>query len=825
MIKNYLIIALRNFWRNKLFTFINIIGLSIGISAAIVIYLIVNYDFTFDKFHKDGDRIYRVVSNFTYQSEIGYNSGVCGPLAGAIKNQVPGVEITVPFFGIYGPDVIIPEKEKVSEKYKKQDGVILAGPDYFKLFKYEWVIGSPKTALTEPNNVVLTTDQAKRYFPSLQYHEMIGKVIIYDTLKVTLTGLIKPFKQKSDLTFHDFISLSTATNGSNKALFSYVNLTSWDHTNSVSQLFIKLLPDVSPKLVEKQLKQILLKNNPPTPDRKGSSHSFVLQPLNDLHFNERFGIFDFTANSSVASKTTLFGLLVIAIFLLLLACINFINLTTAQASKRAKEIGVRKTMGSSRWQLIIQFLTETFLLTLIAVLISIVITPNLLKLFSNFISSGIKFNLPHQPNIVLFLVLLTLLVTFIAGFYPAIILSASKSVTVLKNQSLSNNRKTRSTILRKTLTVAQFIIALFFLMGTILVAKQIHYVLNKDLGFKKDAIVTISTPWKNNNQAKRQVLLNKLYSLPQIQLISVGEDPPLTGGERFTEVSYLDGKKEIKSNLLLKYGDKNYLKVFQIKLLAGRDLLSSDTLQQMIINDTYAKIIGCRYAQDAIGKYIDMDVKKSEVIGVTADFHEHSAHSIIKPLALLSIGIDKNNSEFHLALKPQSADGHEWKTAIAGMRNAWKEVYPDNDFDYEFFDEAIARQYYREQNTSTLLTWATSLSILISCLGLLGLTIYTTNQRTKEIGVRKVLGASVTQLVTLLSKELSLLILLAFVITTPFAWIAMNKWMQSFADRTAISWWIFALSGGGMFIIALITSGFQTVKAAIANPVKSLRSE
>ena len=245
----------------------------------------------------------------------------------------------------------------------------------------------------------------------------------------------------------------------------------------------------------------------------------------------------------------------------------------------------------------------------------------------------------------------------------------------------------------------------------------------------------------------------------------------------------------------------------------------------MIINDTYAKIIGCSYAQDAIGKYINMDGKKSEVIGVTADFHEHSAHSIIKPLALLSIGIDKNNSEFHLALKPQSADGHEWKTAIAGMRKAWKAVYPDNDFDYEFFDEAILRQYYREQHTSTLLTWATGLSILISSLGLLGLTIYTTNQRTKEIGVRKVLGASVTQLVALLSKELSLLILLAFVITTPLAWIAMNKWMQSFADRTAISWWIFALSGGGMFLIALVTSGFQTVKAAIANPVKSLRSE
>jgi ABC-type antimicrobial peptide transport system permease subunit len=820
MIKNYFKIALRGFWRHKLFTLINIIGLSIGISAALVIYLIVHYDFTFDKFHKDSDSIYRVVSNFTFQSEQGYNGGVCGPLAEAVKNQVTGIEVSAPFFTLYGPNVYIPGKGNVPVKFKNQENIVLADGRYFKLFNYRWLAGSAANALNAPNQVVITSEQAKKYFPLLPYDRIMGKVINYDTIKTTVTGIVETIKENTDFTFHDFISYSTGT--VNNDLKGNLQLKEWGSTTSASIFFVKLSPKTSKIKIEKQLNDILKKNNPPTPDDKGNTRNFSLQPLSDLHFNEKYGNFD---SGHIANKTTLYGLLVIAAFLLLLGCINFVNLTTAQATQRAKEIGIRKTMGSSRMQLIIQFLSETFLITLFAVIISVVLTPVILKLFADFVSPGVKVDFLHQANLLLFLLTLTVFVSILSGFYPAIMLSAYKPVLVLKNQTASNTSKTRNALLRKSLTVAQFVIAQFFIMATVLVSKQIYYALHKDLGFKKDAIVYISTPWKNNSDNKKKVFFNKINAIPQIELISIGGAAPSSGNTNSTLVSYTDGKKEIKTDLQLKFGDENYLNVYKIKLLAGRNLRPDDTTKQMIINNTYAKILGFRNPQQAVGKYITWDKKKSEIIGVAADFYQYSLHAPVKPLTIIYHRDQYNNGTFHIALKPQTANGGEWKKAIATMGKTWKEIYPDDDFDYHFFDESIAKFYESEQHTSTLLTWATGLSIFISCLGLLGLAIYTTNQRTKEIGVRKVLGATVAQIVTLLSTELILLIILAFIIVTPVAWWAMNKWMQVFADRTTISWWIFAASGAGMLLAAVFTSSFQTVKAAIANPVKSLKSE
>lgn len=820
MIKNYFKIAFRGFWRHKLFTLINIIGLSIGISAALVIYLIVHYDFNFDKFHKDGDRIYRVVSNYTFQGEEAHNGGVCGPLAEAVKNQVTGLEASAPFFTLDAPNVYIPRKGDVPAKFKYQENIVLADSRYFKLFNYKWLAGSAASALNAPNQVVITSEQAKKYFPLLPYDRIIGKIINYDTIKTTVTGVVETIKENTDFSFHDFISYSTGT--ANKDLKSNLGLTEWGGTTSASLLFVRLSPKTSVIKIEKQLNDILKKNNPPRPEDKGNTSSFSLQPLSELHFNGKYGNFD---SGHIANKTTLYGLLAIAAFLLLLGCINFVNLTTAQATQRAKEIGIRKTMGSSRMQLVIQFLSETFLITLFAVIISVLLMPVLLKLFADFISSGIKVDFLHQPNLIIFLLVLTVFVSILSGFYPAIMLSGYKPVLVLKNQAASNTSKTRNALLRKSLTVAQFVIAQFFIMATVLVSKQIYYALHKDLGFKKDAIIYISTPWKNNSDNKKQVFFNKIHAIPQIELISVGGATPSSGSTNSSQVSYIDGKKEIKTNLQFKFGDENYLNVYQIKLLAGRNLRPGDTTKQMIINNTYAQILGFRNPLQAVGKYITWDKKKSEIIGVVADFYQYSLHAPVKPLAIIYHHDQFNNGTFHIALKPQTSNGGEWKKAITSMGKAWKEIYPDDDFDYHFFDESIAKFYESEQHTSTLLTWATGLSIFISCLGLLGLAIYTTNQRTKEIGVRKVLGATVTQIVTLLSTELILLIILAFVIVTPVAWWAMNKWMQAFADRTTISWWIFAASGAGMLLAAVFTSSFQTVKAAIANPVKSLRSE
>ncbi|MDB5090079.1 MAG: hypothetical protein JWR09_4073, partial [Mucilaginibacter sp.] len=817
MIKNYFKIAFRSFGKHKLFTLINIVGLSIGISAAVVIYLIVHFDFTFDKFHKDGDRIYRIVTNFTFSGEPGHNSGVPAPLALAAQTQVTGIDVTAPFFTLSQPSVFIERAGNTPTRFKDQDNVILADQRYFKVLDYKWLAGSSTNALDAPNQVVLTSKQAKKYFPALSFNQMIGKTVTYDTLKTTVTGIVQAIEQNTDFTFHDFISYSTAT--ANKALGDQLALKEWGDTNSAFQLFVKLSPKTTISHIEKQLNELLKKNHK---EDKGNTEEFRLQPLSDLHFNSDYGTFDF---GHIANKITLYGLLAMGAFLLLLGCINFINLTTAQASQRAKEIGIRKTLGSSRKQLIFQFLSETFIITLIAVLISVMLTPVILKLFSDFISKDIKADFLHQPDLILFLVILTFVVSILSGFYPAIMLSSYKPVLVLKNQAQTGKSQTRNAWLRKSLTVTQFIIAQFFIMATVLVSKQVYYALHKDLGFKKDAIVIIHAPWKNSKLSRNQVFYDKLRAIPQINMVSMGTDAPSSNSTMSTEMLYKDGKKEFKNDVQQKYGDENYLKLFQIKILAGRNIQKSDTNHAFLINQTYAKILGFKSPAYAIGKQIKQNDKMWTIVGVMADFYQRSLHAPIKPLTFLTNPAHNKNNTFHIALKPQTKDGNDWKKAIAGMERSWKEIYPDDDFEYHFFDENIAKFYDSEQHTSTLLNWATGLSIFISCLGLLGLAIYTTNQRTKEIGVRKVLGASVAQIVTLLSSELIWLILLAFILVTPIAWYAMNKWIQSFADRTTISWWIFAISGAGMLLAAVFTSSFQTVKAAIANPVKSLRSE
>ncbi len=816
MIKNYFKIALRNFKQHKLFTFINVIGLSIGISTALVIYLIVNYDLTFDKFHKDSDRIYRVVTNFSFAGEAGYNGGVTGPLPDAVKNEVTGLTQSAPLF-TSNFNVLIKEGNEAPRRFKNEGGIVFTDGRYFDIFEYKWLMGSPKNSLNGPNQVVLTSLQAKKYFPHLSYGEMLGKQVIYeDTIKTTVTGVVQEFTENSDLTFKAFVSRETMKTVKDLKQ----ELEGWGGTTSNSQFFVKLAPGKTTATIEKQMNALLKKNHPPKAEDKGSTQDFHLQPLKDLHFDERYYAFD----NPVSSKKTLYGLIAIAAFILILGCINFINLTTAQGSQRAKEIGIRKTMGGTRRQLIAMFLSETFLVTLFAVIISVCLCPLALKLFSDFIAKGVNFNISAQPGLIVFLLLLTVVVSFLSGFYPAMVLSGYKPALVIKNQAFNGKSKTRNAWLRKSLTVTQFIIAQFFIMATVLVSKQIYFALHKDLGFKKDAIGYVGTPWKVKSKELKQVFFNKIKVLPQVELTSIGGDVPSSNGWSSSTVTYADGKKEIKTELQTKSGDENYIKVYHIKLLTGRNVMLSDSATSIIINSNYAHILGFKNVSDALGKSVSFGEKeKRQIVGVIADFHQGSLHAPIKPLAIFPQKWGMGT--IHIALKPETPGGGEWKKAIASIEASWKELFPGEDFEFHFFDENIAKFYDKEQHFSTLLTWATGLSIFISCLGLLGLAMYTTNLRTKEIGVRKVLGASVTQIVTLLSSELILLIVLAFVIVTPIAWYAMNQWMQGFAERTNISWWIFALSAAGMLVAAVFTSSFQTIKAAVTNPVKSLRSE
>ncbi|MEP7373278.1 MAG: ABC transporter permease [Chitinophagaceae bacterium] len=816
MFKNYFIIASRNFWRNKTFSLINVLGLSVGICSALVIFLIVYYEFSYDKCQPGRDRIYRVVLDAKFNGVEGHSTGVPAPLGAAIQNETTGVEQTVPVFQFQGDATAkVTIAKEGSDKgiiFKKQADIVFTNDQYFYLLPFKWVAGSPAASLRDPFSVVLTESRAKQYFPSIPAGDIIGKQIAYnDELRATVSGIVKDLNRNTSFSAVEFISLSTIAKTNLQDRFM---MTVWNDWMAYSQLYVKLSENISTEQTEAQLKTILSKYNKDANKDANNGMAFHLQPLKDIHFNSSYpGI-----GQRLAHKPTLYGLLAIAGFLLLLGCINFINLTTANAAHRSKEIGIRKTMGSSRKQLVFQFLGETFFITLIATIISVAFAPLLLNVFKDFIPRGVSFDWVNQPFIFLFLFILVVLVSFLSGLYPALVLSGYKTIAVLKTQSSVQPGETRHAWVRKSLTVSQFVIAQFFIIATVMVARQINYSLKADLGFKKEAIITFNAPWDTVATHGKQ-LLNDINAIPEVQLASTGFLSPADKGVAFTNVSYPE-KKDLNANIQIRWGDTNYLHIYQIRLLAGRNILPSDSMKEFIINNTYAKMLDFQKPEDAIGKLLSFNGKNMPIVGVMKDFHDQSMRGNISPLVFAG----SNGSTFHIRLKP-NVSGAVWRNGISKIQKVYKQIYPEEDFEYKFFDETIASFYESELHTASLLKWATGLAILISCLGLSGLVMYTINTRTKEIGVRKILGASVSNIISVLSTDFIRLVFIAFLIAAPLAWWVIYKWLEEYAYRTSLSWWVFAISGFSLLFIALITLSIQTIKAATANPVKSLRTE
>jgi len=817
MLKNYFLVALRTFRRNKTFSFINIIGLSIGISASLVIFLLVQYDFTFDKFEKDSSRIYRVVAHGKNNGGTWQNGCLAEPMGAAAKKDVSGLEIVAPIRTLDGTRVTIPYPNVNNPVVlRKQKDILVADANYFNLLGYTWLAGSPATATQQPYQVVLTEKNARLYYANTNYTDVIGKPIVFDdTIQCTVSGIVKDLPGNSEFYFGTFVSRPTYYTRRLKP----EGFGQWGYVNSADQLFVRLMPGTKPAAVEAQLTKALTANEKSDP-QDHATEAAGLQPLADLHFNLDYGVFD---NSRQAHKPTLYYLLAVAAFLLLLASINFINLTTAQASQRAKEIGIRKTMGSHRRQLIFQFLTETFVLTLLATILSLLLMPFLLKMFADFIPADFHFNLLRQPGIILFLVVLIFVVTLLSGAYPALVLSGFKPILVLKNQSFANTGRTRNAWLRKSLTVSQFVIAQVFIIGTLLVTQQISYALNKDLGFKRDAIVFFRT---NYAQAvnKKPVLFDKLMAIPGVALVSISSNPPSSNGTWTSTMDFNDGKKQTRENVQVKLADSNYFRMYGFRLLAGTSMPQCDTTNAVVINETYLHLLGYQDPQKVIGMTIKWN-GNPHIVGVVADFFPRSLREPIKPLVIANGTHTSSVNVFNIKLQPRTADGSNWTTTIAAIQKAFRSVYPNDDFDYQFVDDTIAKFYTAEKNISRLLAWATGLTIFISCLGLLGLVIYVTNQRTKEIGIRKVIGASVTSLIILLSRDFLKLIGLAILIAVPISWWGGHKWLENFAYKTSLSWWIFAAGGGTLLLIALVILCIRTLRAALVNPVNSLKTE
>lgn len=816
MFTHYVKAAIRNFRRSGVFSAIHVLGLTIGISAAMVIFLIVHFEFGFDRFEPDAGRIYRVVLDARINGSEGHSAGVPAPLAAAIQREVTGVESTVPVMQFQGDataTVSVGGGTSEGEIYKKQPGIVFTNSQYFDLLPFHWLAGSSRTSLVNPFTVVLTETRAKRYFPGLSPASIVGRQLTYNKIPVTVSGVVEDMHRQTSFKAAEFISYPTIDKTGLRSRFM---MDVWNDWMIYSTLYVKIKNGYSPVGIEAQLKTILEKYDPDANKDADHWQAFHLQPLKDIHFDGRYQ----TPGSRIAKKSVLYGLSAIAAFLLLLGCINFINLSTAQAFRRAREIGVRKTMGGSRGHLMIQFLTEACLITLIAAGVSLLLTPLLLRVFADLIPPGMSIKLMYQPAMLWFSGALVFGVSLLAGLYPAFVLSGFKPVRVLQSRVFSRSVNGDRAGLRKVLTVTQFMIAQFFVIATIVVSKQINFSLHADMGFNKDAIINFDLP-RDTATSHEKAFLRDIRSLPGVALASTGFFAPADEGVAFTNLSFNNGKAVLTPNTQIRWGDPDYIRVYQIKLIAGRDVEPSDTVREFLVNQAYAHAIGFSDARDALGKSLTWNGKQIPIVGIMKDFHDQSMRAPISPVVFGgAIG-----STLHIKLRPDNAGGTLWKNTLAAMRRDYQAFYPEGTFTYRFLDETIAKFYESEQRTARLLAWATALAILISSLGLLGLVIYTTGLRTKEIGIRKVLGASVTQIVSILSVDFMRWVLIAFLIASPVAWWATHRWLEGFAYRTALNWWIFLLSGLVMIFFAFVTLSLQTIRAARANPVQALRMD
>lgn len=816
MIKNYLKIAWRNLLKNKIFSFINILSLSIGLSAAFVIGLIIYHDMTFDNFHKDADRIYRITSDFTSPQGKFHNTGVPVPLTKAVGKEVSGLELVAPFYRAFFFKV---QTDHQPNEFKDVSTAIFTDHNYFQLFNYQWLTGNPANAFKNPNQVVLTKEKADKYFPGLTPEQAMGLNVTYnDSIVAEVAGIVNSFEGRSDLFFDEFISRSSATSFGVK---DQVDNIEWNNTTSSSQLFVKIEKGVAIENIQAQLDRIANAHEDPDGAKYDQSRSFYAQPLHDIHFNPTYGIYDYSLPQ--ASKKTLIGLAIVSIFLLLLGCVNFINLNTAQGLKRSKEVGVRKTLGSSKKQIRTQFLIETGMLTMLAAILSIFMTFWLLRVFKDFIPDTVSMSLFYNPIVIIGVFLLLVIVSIASGFYPALVLSKFRPVKALKDQIALPGE---TIPLRKYLTVFQFVIAQVFVIGTILVGKQIHYMMNEDMGIKTEAVAYVNFPHSEKSFIKKGRLLDKLNQLPQIEKASIGGRPPASFGYNSTVVSYTTNENKMNTGIQLIFGDKTYTDVYDIQLLAGRKALN-DSIRELVINEKLMKTLGFTDPNEIIGEQLESDDEQLSIVGVMKDFKQRSLKSGIEPMALIgdwyrSIGFSQFNV-LHFSLPMNNKEA--WQETISEVESIWKDAYPEVEFTLTFMDNLVQQFYNQERKMALLLKWATGLSILISCLGLLGLVIYTTERRTKEIGIRKVLGASLLQLNMLLCKEFLWLVSIAFLIAIPIAWYGIDYWLQDFTYKARIGWGAFAVSGIGMIVLALAIMSFKTIAAGMRNPVESLRTE
>jgi putative ABC transport system permease protein len=806
MIQNFLKIAWRNLFRNKVYSLINILGLAVGITTCTLITMYVMDESSYDKHHTDGQRIYRIATESKGEKWV----STPAPLAAGLKKDFPEVEQVARLLRMPGLDKFLLGYEPTKKQFYETNGFYVDST-FFQLFDYSFKFGDKNTALLQPNSIILSEQTALKFFGSDNPVNKVLKVgLPFGDVNYTIKGVLRTPVYKSHIPDGFFLSMN------NNDVGQWVNAqTNWA-TNNIFNTYVKLHVGTNAKAFEEKLPAFMDRNGGADLKAFGTSKNLFVQPLQDIYLHSNFG-FEIAPNGNIKY---LYIFSSIAAFLLLIACINFMNLSTARSEKRAKEVGVRKVIGAVKSTLVAQFLGESLLLSCLALTVSLLLIQLLIPAFNQLANKNLS--LLQHPQIIYWLFAITIGTGLLAGFYPAFYLSSFRPISVLKGKLQTN---ISAALIRKGLVVFQFSISIILILGAILIGQQMKYVSSQSLGFSKNQKIILPLQTKEA-AAGYKVLKNDLAENPRILASAMGSTYP--GIENIQDMLFYAEGKTVKENtdITTGYIENDYIKTLGIQVLQGRGFSKAFTADSdaLVLNETAVQKLGYTIG-NAVGRkvYYDFQGKKSAmtIIGVVKNYHFEGLQQEIKPFAL-TISPFFSSANSYLIVDVKSGD---YATVLAGIEKSWKKINPNSPFEYSFLDKDFQRNYEKEERTSQLISYFAIVAILIACLGLFGLATFTAEQRIKEIGIRKVLGASVFGITSLLSKDFIKLILLSILIASPIAWLAMNKWLENFAYKTTVSWWMFAVTGLLAILIALVTISFQAIKAAVANPVKSLRTE
>jgi putative ABC transport system permease protein len=811
MLKNYFKTAIRNLIRNRIYTIINVAGLAVGIAVCTMIFIIIQFHKSFDNFHKKNDRIYRVLTEFGHAEAARTGRDVPFPLPAGLKLTFPQIEQVTAIFASHDDKLLIPdEKGSTVKAFKEDKGVFYVEPSFFKMFDYPLLEGSYES-LRDPNNVLLTKEIAEKYFGDWKSAmgktiklQLGGYIFEHGTEILKVSGILATIPVNSDFQLRLVVAYGTSFSGSLMA-----TSTNWeDRTNSGFGCFVLMPPNTSVENFNQQLRAY--SKEVQSPDNKDT---YIIQPLRAIHYDTQTGDY----SNRTISRTLLNVLWLIAGFILLIACVNFINLSTAQAVNRAKEIGVRKVMGSKKSQLQIQFTIETFLIVVSAVILAGLITILAIPFINHLLELSLSFNIISNPAFILFLLTVTIGVTALASFYPSIVLSGFNPVNVLKSKLTTDSAKGIS--LRRGLVVFQFIIAQALIIGTLIIVRQMNYFMDQPLGFDKDAIINV--PFRVDRDWNGEYMKQQLMTINGVKGVTFSSNTPVEdGNDMWSTFKFDHASKESDFKVITKFADEEYVPVYNLQLIAGRNLQRSPYTREFLVNESLMKRLGITNPDAILNREISIwgDKIKCPVVGVLKDFNNRSFRNDLAPLLITTNG----TMYYQAGIKLET---NNIPSTLKSIKTIWERSVPNSVYEYRFLDDKIAGFYKQENQLARLYEIFAVIAIFLSCLGLYGLALFMAVQRTKEVGIRKVHGAGTGNIVYLFSREFIILIIIAFAIATPIAWYYMHSWLQDYAYRIKVSGWIFAAGGFIAIIVALITISFQAVKAAFADPIKSLRSE